>query len=162
MKKKNKRKLLILGSLVALLTYSLIEYKYNPNYEVLETCDDAYIRYSNGKVFIGSEQYLRNLTDLQDGDILVEDLRDASDPNFRIYDSYKVKDKNDRDEILEILCRYEECHPSNWNRTIESMRLEWLMHNISYYFNYDTKRTTDVDLNNNDELLYNDDLIKKY
>ena len=41
------------------------------------------------------------------------------------------------------------------------MRLEWLMHNLSFLFNYQQHRTEDVDLNNADEELYDNKLLQK-
>ena len=161
MKENNKKRLLLLSSLLLLLSCSSVEYKYEPVYEILDTSDDAFARYSNGRVFIGNEGYLKGLTGLSKGDILVEDLRDRSDPDFKIYDSYRIIDANQRNEILQILSKYEEYYPSNWNRTLESMSIEWFAHNMSYFFYYQPHRTTDVDLNNDDESLYNGDFFKK-
>ena len=41
------------------------------------------------------------------------------------------------------------------------MRVEWIMHNISYFFDYERHRTTDVDLDNNDEKVYNNTILRK-
>ena len=49
---------------------------------------------------------------------------------------------------------YEELYPSEWNRTIESMRLEWFVHNASHMFNYKLDHSDDVDLDNDDQLKY--------
>ena len=166
MKKKNKKvsilkRTLIVGALLALLTYHCVDYEYKPTYEILDECDEAFARYSKGRIFIGSKEYLASLEDVNDTDILVEDLRDSENPDFKIHNSYLITDRNIRNEILVVLCEYEKCHPSNWDRTIESMRLEWLAHNLSYIFNYEQHRTTDVDLDNNDEEYYNNYVLQK-
>ena len=80
---------------------------------------------------------------------------------MKIYSSYRIDDRDLRNEILEVLCRYEECYPSPWDRTIESMRLEWLMHNYSYFFNHETNRTEDVDLNNKEEEYYDNPILRR-
>ena len=159
--KKIRKKAIILGAILALLTYHSIDYQYHPSYEILEESDEAFARYSKGRIFIGSKAYLAKLKDVGENDILVEDLRHSNDPNFKIHNSCLITDKNIRNEILVVLCEYEKCNPSEWSRTIESMRLEWLMHNLSYTFNYELHRTTDVDLNNNDEKIYDDILLRK-
>ena len=89
------------------------------------------------------------------------DERDDDDPNFKIYNSCRITNKDERNEILEILCQYEKDYPSNWNRTIESLRLEWFAHNFFYFFDYQTHRTTDVDLNNGDEKIYDNSLLRR-
>ncbi len=166
MKKKNKKVTLlkrtfIVGALLALLTYHCIDYQYQPTYEILDECDEAFARYSKGKIYIGSKKYLSNLKNVNEDDILVEDLRDTENPDFKIHNSYLITDRNIRNEILVVLCEYEKCYPSNWDRTIESMRLEWLAHNLSYIFNYEQHRTMDVDLDNNDEIYYNNKVLQK-
>lgn len=158
-----KKKLLLISALIVLLNVNHNNYNhiYNPSYEILEIQDDAFAKYSLGNIYIGNKNYLEGLTDLNENDILVLDERNSSDPNMKIYGSANIHDKNIRNEILEVLCRYEEMYPSRWDRSIESMRLEWLMHNISYQFKHETDRTTDVDLNNKDQDHYDNILLSK-
>ena len=40
------------------------------------------------------------------------------------------------------------------------MRVEWFVHNFLHFFQYQIDRTVDVDLNNDDEEKYQNDLIK--
>ena len=155
---KKKKKLIALGVILAFLICHDADYIYEPIYEIHETTDLSFGSYSRGRVFIGDSSYLANLTDLSKNDVLVLDQRFGTNPNIN---SCNIVDKDEINEILEILCRYEECNPSPWDRTIESMRLEWFMHNYSYYFNYQTHRTKDVDLDNNDEIKYNSDIVRK-
>ena len=72
-----------------------------------------------------------------------------------------IHDAEIRNEILEILQEYERQFPSDWDRTTESMRLEWLMHNLSYRFDYQPGRTESVDLNNNDEGKYDNKILQR-
>ena len=153
-KKQWRRRLLITGTVIALLAYGGIDHVYTPQYEILEEQSKAFARYSKGLVYIGSQAFLDSLKDIQPGDVLVLDERRDKDPSMKIYSSAKIENLDERNEILEILCRYEECDPTDWDRTIESMRLEWLLHNWSYYLNHKKHRTEDVDLNNKDEEVY--------
>ena len=140
--KKWKKTLIGLSILIALGNYC-IEHNYDTS--DIEIVDGyCYATYSDGNVYIGDKCFLRGV-DCNDGDVLVEELID--------------KDK--RNEILEILCCYEREYPSNWDRSIESMRLEWFMHNIGYDNGLATNRTKDVDLNNGDENKYNNKVLSK-
>ncbi len=161
MNNKTKKKILIASAIIALATYHSIDYRYVSNYKIINSKENGFATYSSGRIFVGDIEYLCSIKDKQESDIFVEDQRDFKDPNFKIYSSYLINDKRIRNEILEVLCIYEELHPSNWNRTIESMRVEWLIHNLSHFFNYEKKRTIDVDLNNNDEELYNKKIYRK-
>lgn len=158
---KKKRKIIAIGAIIALLAYHGIDYQYHPVYEIYDQADDAFGSYSKGKIYIGNLNYLLNLENVLPDDILVLDQRDGEDPNMKIFNSNLISDKNIRNEILEVLQRYEEYYPSNWDRSIESMRVEWLMHNISYFFDYERHRTIDVDLDNNDEKVYNNTILRK-
>ena len=161
MKKKWKRRLLMLSCVILLLSYQY-EHTYDPQYEILNEDDGAFASYSDGLIYIGDKYYLDHLDSLSEGDILVEDLRNKkSDPDLKVIDSYKVTDKDKRNEILEVLCEYEECYPSDWDRSIESMRLEWFAHNLSYDFDFARDRSTDVDLDNDDEEKYDNKILRR-
>ena len=158
-KKKWRRRMLIAGMTLSLLAYGGYEHVYVPQYEIMDESSQEFACYSQGRIFIGNRRFLTSIKDIQKGDILVLDQRHSDDPNMKIISSYEINDKDIRNEILEVLCRYEEKYPSEWDRTIESMRLEWLMHNLSYDFCNQQGRTKDVDLNNQDEDYYRNDLL---
>ena len=163
-KKKAKRRLLAFSTaLLIATTYYNIDYVYHPSYEIYANDEDkAFGSYSKGNIYIGPLWYLKSLDNINEDDILVQDQRfNISNPNLKIFSSYRITDKELRNEILEVLCRYEECYPSPWDRSIESMRVEWALHNFSYYFNNRRDRTTDVDLNNEDEEKYDSDIARK-
>ena len=153
-KKQWRRRMLIIGTTLALLAYGGYEHVYVPQYEIMDESCQEFACYSQGRIFIGNKSFLARLKNLREGDILVLDQRDGDDPNMKIISSCDINNKDIRNEILEVLCRYEEMYPSKWDRTIESMRLEWLMHNLSYDFNNQQHRTKDVDLNNGDQDYY--------
>ncbi len=160
MKNNTKNKILFTSILVMLILSYPFKHKYKKNYNILD--DDAFASYSGGLIYIGNSEYINNLENINDGDILVIDERNSSDPEMIICDSYNIKDKDIRNDVLEVLCIYEEMHPSKWNRSIESMRFEWLCHNIAYYFNYRVKDSRDVDLNNGDEEKYKHKILNRF
>lgn len=156
--KKYNNKIISIGVLVLVLSSWLSKYKYKPNYKILD--DEAFASYSDGLVYIGNEDYLDSI-DANEGDILILDERHLEDPNMCIYNSCDIHDKDIRNEILEIICIYEEMYPTRWDRSIESMRLEWLCHNVSYDFNYRVEDSREVDLNNDDESNYNNKVLNR-
>ena len=157
---KTKKKLLVLALSTSLLASYMPYSDYHP--PVVTICEEdkqAFARYSRGKVYIGSKEFLEGL-EVSENDVLVEDHRNAEDPNMRIYNSCKIRDYTARNEIIQILLLYESMYPSDWERTAGSLRLEWLAHNIFHDLNYETHRTTDVDLNNKDEDVFNKVILK--
>lgn len=54
---------------------------------------------------------------------------------MQIYNSYKITNEAQQREILEILIKHDQAHPSRhtWGRTVESMLIEWEMHNYFYF-----------------------------
>ena len=124
-----------------------------------------YAKYSKGNVYIGDADFLNNLDNLNPEDILILDYRFQDDPVLKVYNSYSILDSNEIDEILEIIKKYEEEYPSEWDRSIDSMKNEWLMHNFLYFLNYRQENTKDVDFNNADEKVYEGNILtmmKKY
>ena len=158
MKHKNlklKKACFILGSSFILYTYLNTDHVYKPNYTITED-EEYFAKYSKGKVYIGRIDYIESLKGkVNTDDILVIDTRNTkNDPNMQIISSYEISNKDTRNEILEILLKYEELNPSPWDRTIESMRLEWFVHNLSHSFNYKKDHSDDVDLDNDDQEKY--------
>lgn len=159
---KIHRGILLIGISVAVIVISSKSYTYKPSYEIVEIEDEhAIFSYEKGNIYIGDKEYLDSLTNINDEDILVQDKRDAIDPNMIIFNSYRIEDKNTRNTILNCLLEYEKLYPSKWDRTIESLRIEWSVHNILYEILYERKRTTNVDLNNADETVYNNTILKR-
>lgn len=147
-----KNKILALALMLTALSCSPDKVtKEENNYEFEKKSD--YI-YSKGNIYIGSEEYLNEINYAKKDDILVLDERNDEDPDIKIYDSHKIQETKLMMEILKEIKKYEENNPSKWNRSLESMRNEWMYHNLSYYLNYEVERTRDVDLNNADEQKY--------
>lgn len=152
MRKRGRFKIVLCASLLTLGLFS-IDHHYQPNIQILDS-NEAFASYSEGLVYIGDEDYIDSLDFVQDSDILVCDERLSKDPNIKIIDSYKLTDKDLCNEVLEILCEYEKENPTEWDRSMTSMRLEWFCHNFSYNASNEVTRTKDVDLNNDDEQKY--------
>ena len=159
MSKKIRNKIILVGILLTLLISNLKDYEYHPNYQILEE-EEAYARYRDGDIYIGEEKDLKNIN-CDSSDVLVCDNRKISNSDLKIYNSYKVTDKEARNDIIEVLMHYEEENPSTWNRTKESMRLEWFLHNLFYYLSLEKKRSTDVDLDSEDEKVYDCKVLRK-
>lgn len=128
------------------------EVVYNPSYEYQS--EDPYAYFRNGKVYICSEEIIDRIRDDSTHDIYIVDGRNGRDPNMRVCNSYEVLDPVAMTKLLKMLLQYESEHPSEWNRSLISMLLEWMAHNAGYYSNIEQHRTSEVDLNNADEIKY--------
>lgn len=152
---------MFLGIFLVLVTSYLKDHKYKPDYRIINSDEDNFCaEYPDGCIYIGDDDYLDSIS-TNEGDVLVEDLRIGNDPDMCIHDSYKIKDKDDRNDILEVICLYEEMYPTEWDRSIESMRLEWFMHNLGHEFDYKKDHSDDVDLDNDDEEKYDNKVLRK-
>lgn len=161
---KLKKGLFLIGSSFIIVSAFHPDHKYTPKYEIINDEEsDAFAKIGNQTLYIySSKQELENNRDkVSNEDILVVDERYTNDSNIIIYDSYLICDKDTRNDILCCLLEYENMYPSPWNRTIESMRNEWFIHNLSYYFYYRRENAINVDLNNEDEDKYSSIILKK-
>ena len=146
----NKRRLLAL--LIVVTSLACSNSSINKEKANSEVPPDGY---EIGNIYIGNQEYLDSLENLNYNDVLILDMRDdEDDPTIKIYDSYKINDSNSIDKIINFLLEYEQENPSAWDRTYDSMRYEMLMHNFAYFLNYQIERSKDVDLNNKDEIKY--------
>ena len=117
--------------------------------------------YSKGRIYIGDKKYLDSL-DINEGDVLVLDERDGSNPSMKVYNSAMITDEHDIESIIRYLLYYEEQHPSDWNRTFGSMKKEWILHNVSYAIRLRRDLSKDVDLDNADQDHFIVESVKKY
>jgi hypothetical protein len=150
-----KKKLLALALLVTSLACTNSSVKNAPSESNI---DNYNIRL--GKIYIGDQDYLDSIETINSNDILVLDLRSHSDPDMKVIDSYKITDPISMDKVINTILEYENNDPSEWQRTYDSMKYEWVMHNFAYYMNYQLERSKDVDFNNNDEFKYSKSLSK--
>ena len=166
-KDKNKRLFIIIASCAIILFTPKLHastHVYNPNitYNQEYTKDEPipFATYSNGNVYICNKEIIAKLVQ-EENDIYIIDQRNSSDPNFCICSSHQITSKEQRNEILELLLEYERQYPTNWDRSIESMRNEWAIHNICYDLGIKTTSSVDVDLNNQDEEKYNSKVLTR-
>ena len=158
MSKKLKRKLAFLTAFFITISAHM-SYEPKSEYTILEN-SSAYATYSGGRIYIGKTR--RDYPDnMCDGDVFILDERCSDNPDMKICNSHLVQNPKHRKEILEVLEYYEECFPSEWERSLDSMRLEWSVHNLSYLIGYDIRSSRDVDLDNADEEYYNNKILVK-
>ncbi len=168
MDRKHKIKEIIFLYITLVFTvYLFNDHNYDNNkYVIYEENDDAFGAYKGGKIYIGDRDYIISIKDkVKEGDILIEQgyrVDDGyNDPNYKIYSSYLIKDKDDRNAILNVLQVYNMKYPWEFNRSLDSMRVEWSVHNYLYEMGYERNRTQDVDLNNDDEKIYSNPILKR-
>ena len=126
----------------------------------------GYVRKPDPRAVVAVKEPVMIVTDenvsLPHKTVKVVDQRKAKDPNMKIVDSYKIKSKENMKLILEALLEYNQENPVDpaWERTLNSMIIEWDAHNFGYdkgdiaefFGRKDVKpRCKDVDLNNLDE-----------
>ena len=165
-KKKKIKALIYLSCAISLYSYLSYDHKYNPEFTIYDNEEEAFARYRYGDVYIGDLNYINSIKDsINEKDILVvcgyQDDNGQIDPNVRVVSSYRIDDKEVRNDILNIILIYKDLYPSQWNRSLESMRVEWTVHNILYSIGYERDRTIDVDLDNSEEELYSNKLLQR-
>lgn len=161
---KFKKSLFLIGSSFIMVSAFHPDHKYIPKYEIINDEESnlfATIENRNLYIYSSKKELDKKHDELNKDDILVVDERWTDDANMLIYDSYLIHNKDTRNEVLCCLLEYEKMYPSSWNRTIESMRNEWIIHNISYYLHYRRFNAANVDLNNEDEGKYSSVILKK-
>lgn len=153
---KKKKAFILLSTYFIILTTPKIKANevedtiiYNEEYEFEETIH--YAKYKDKSIYIGTDESISRLIDNTTQNIYIADKRNLDNPTMSIYDSYKINNIKDISNILTIILNYEKEYPSNWNRSFNSMKKEWLIHNLCYKLNYELERTKKVDLDNNDE-----------
>lgn len=137
--------------------YKKICYEINPNYE--QCCDEEYAKYLDYSLYFGDRKYLDSYYE-NINNICIVDSRDCSDPNFEICNSYRVTNDDDMLNIISILLQYEEDFPSDWKRTEEGMRIEWIIHNIAYNLGILKENSGSVNFDNRDAIIYENELLK--
>lgn len=164
--KNNRKRLTAYLSMMLILLSLLHSRGENINFEEYndeqETSEIDYL-YKESNVYIcGSLKDGIELGNVcKDSDIIVVDQSYYKDPNMKILSSYKVKDDEQMRQILEIIKKYCDSKETNWDRSIESMQNEWIIHNICSSLLIRNDRTDDVDLNNGDEIIYKSKILSK-
>ena len=86
-----------------------------------------------------------------ENDYFAVDRREASDPEIVVMDSYRANSDALIRQLCQILLDHEAAHPTDWDRTIDSMAAEWEVHNMAYSMDYKIDHSQHVNLNNADE-----------
>ena len=155
-----------------MLTYIIIvftpkssAYKYEKNISLNDNYKNNYYdyfgSYRNGNVYIANKKIINKIYKKETNNVYIIDSRNDHNPDMYICDSSKIKDKDEMNDILELLLEYENMFPSTWDRSIESMRNEWDVHNILYNFNLLEGHTKSVDLDNEDEDKFDSKILTK-
>ena len=147
---------LIVASSITLASYKKYNKIYIPNHIIIED-KDYFAKYSNGKIYIGTDQYISSIKNKVDyNDVLVIDERNSNNPSFKILSSYKIHELTKKAEIVSALQKYDSLYPSSnkWDRSTESLMTEWDCHNMAFLFGLWRNRSADVDLDNKDEEKY--------
>ena len=151
-----------LAGLLAITLYSSYEHEYIPVCGIYSEDYLPFGKYSNGDIYIGDEEYINSIKDnIGENDILIVMGQQDGDPNACIISSHEITNKDERYEILTILKMYEYKYPSDWDRSLESMRVEWSVHNIFYNLGIERNRTQDVDLDNSEEKIYSSKILQR-
>lgn len=158
-----KKKILFVTTAAISFGFFKYEHKYTPEYNIIECSEcGAVATYSNGLIYIGDNNFINNINNIKENDILIIDDRKKSESNIKIISSYKIDNKDLRNDILTVILEYTNLYPiEEWDRSIESMRLEWFIHNLLYDFNYEIERTKDVDFTSDEEDRYNNHILRK-
>ena len=165
MKKKNRKNVLIY--LMALLVSLSLHHNKNKKKEVETSVNDKtyvmYGTYKRGNIYIcDSLSNVDKVYEVCNGnDVVVVDQSECNDPNMKIVSSYKITDKEEMKDILNVIKDYCTSKGSKWDRSIYSMENEWIVHNICSNLSIKKDHTDDVDLNNSDEKLYNSKIVGK-
>ena len=86
-------------------------------------------RTQHGNVYLVTD--IRDIKTKFPGDVIVIDYRGPNGANdVQIQYSYTIRDKELQRSILTILYNYECANPTGWNRTVDSMMIEWDIHNL--------------------------------
>lgn len=165
MKKKSKKNILVYLS-AFLVALSLSQSKHKKSEIETDTKDKIYEicgTYNRGNIYVCKA--LTNVDKVyevcNENDVVVVDQCDLKDPNMKIVSSYKITDKEEMKQILNVIKDYCNDKHSNFERSIKSMQNEWIVHNICSNLSIKRDHTDDVDLNNGDESLYNSKIIGK-
>ncbi len=166
MQKNNRKKVIIyLSAMLILLNLFNIKNKKINKDKQLTSSDVHSFEYSYGKgnvYFCNSLDAIAELKEtIQESDVIVVDQSDCNDPNMKVISSYKITNIEDMKKIIKIIKEFCNSNVSCWNRSVESMENEWIIHNLCSNFHIKRSSTDDVDFNNADEDFYNSKIIGK-
>ena len=154
MKKSNlKRIIILLISQILLLSSLSCQTKRNKSQYLGNKDTVSMYSYDSGKVLIVNPDNIDNALGIKDkGDLVVMDYRDTENPDMKIMSSINVDSIKEMRQVIDALLDYNDAVESKqpWNRSKDSMTIEWKLHNILYELGLFDSHTIDVDFNNNE------------
>ena len=79
--------------------------------------------------------------------MLIADLTNESNPTMFAYQAHKIDSKH-RKQIIKIMQKYDEDFNTNWERTDDSLLIEWKEHHKYSFFH---ERAQNIDFDNKEE-----------
>ncbi len=89
-------------------------------------------RYAKGNVYLVTDPN-EILTNFSNDVIVVDNRGPKPDDNVEIRHSFLITNQELKREILTLLYNYEQENPTGWNRTVDSMMIEWDIHNVGAF-----------------------------
>ena len=118
-------------------------------------------------ILITNDYYVNYMDDKYSNFVVVVDIRinngNIYNPDIKIIDSYKISSDTEQYYILLAIEKYVKENPvkysteNEWNRSIDSMKIEWDVHNFAYYylsFIFDKELSAHVDFDYADAEIY--------
>ena len=130
-------------------TYS---YSYTNDEEIIT--GKVFILKMNSNLLVNEINAFADAIVVNDNEYVAVDYRHLSDPDIQVRNSYRANTEKERQCIIDILLQYEESYPSDWERSVASLKNEWYWHNSAYEAGYSTLRAKHVNFNNGDEKNY--------
>ncbi len=87
-----------------------------------------------GNVYIVTTDQLKTVDEWEKNAVVIVDKRTSSNPTMQVQNSYKITKTKHQKEILNLMIEYNDSNPVDptWDRTIDSMLIEWDAHNDGY------------------------------
>ena len=88
-----------------------------------------------GNVYVIQFDQLNDMNNAKNkNDIVIIDNRAADKPSMQVRNSHTISNKNYQTQICQIMLDYNSNNPVTpaWNRTVDSMLIEWQAHNDGY------------------------------
>ena len=156
----NKKKLISLYIILIVVIFSFKE-KNGTSIYYNNDADDfiPYASFDDKYVYIVKNVDNIDKIDCNDHNIVVLDDLCRDDPDMKVIDSCRIRNRKDIDAILDVISNY--CNDTSFNRSKSSMKNEWVIHNLLSSLSYKKESTDDVDLNNGDEKVYESKILTK-
>lgn len=133
-----------------------LSYYLNSSYE--SNCD-PFGECNGYNIYFGSEEELKKYSQ-NENNICIIDARRSLNPNYKICDSYRIKNEQEMYNIIGVIMEYDKLYPSRWHRSLDGLQIEWYIHNVCYEMNIFIDRSESVDLDMRDYFIFEDSVLK--